>query len=71
LASFAVFQIRIAARYKAMGATETVTVVGENLDPNKKADLVKILEKRKAELEKALKDVETAIGILGGTSATS
>ena len=54
-----------------MGATEAVNVVGENLDPTE-GRAAKILEKRKAELERALNDVENSHrNTKGGPAATS
>jgi len=58
------FQTRIATRYKAMSATDTVNVVDQGLTDEQRADLAKILQKRKEELLKALGDVDAAIKTL-------
>jgi hypothetical protein len=44
-----------------MGATATVDVVDQGLNNQQRAELVKILQTRKAELQKAMDDVDTAI----------
>jgi len=63
-ANFAIFQIRIATRYKAMGATDTVNVVDQGLTDQQRTALTQILQKRKEELQKALDDVDDAIKTL-------
>jgi hypothetical protein len=60
-ANFAIFRIRIATRYKAMGAVDTVNAVDDSLTDQQKAKLTKVLAKRRGQLQKAIDDVDKAI----------
>ena len=54
-----------------MGATETAKKVRDSLTDDQKEDLAKHLESRRAELQKALQDVEDAIKHLREPPTTS